>query len=205
MSFFTEYKDVLCESLSNKKNIAILAGSFKPPHKGHYEMVKHYSELVGQDGNVVVFISKPSPKSERLAANGKPISAETAKKIFELYCSDLPNVSFEISPISPVKSCYDFGDRVNGEEIVLICGCSNKNEDLNRWNRIKEYIEKKYPNIYVVDPQTTAVPATLDEGGAVSASDFRNSFGDIKKMTTFMPDHLDVGTKTKIANMLLGQ
>ena len=77
MSFFSEYKDLLCENLNNRKNIALLAGSFKPPHKGHYEMVKHYSELVGQDGNVVVFISKPSPKSERVAANGKPISAET--------------------------------------------------------------------------------------------------------------------------------
>lgn len=203
MSFFTEYRHELCESLNNNKNVAILAGSFKPPHKGHYAMVKHYSDMVGADGNVVVFISKPSAKSERIAANGKAISAETAKSIFEMYCSNLPNVSFQISPISPVKSCYDFGEQVNGENITLICGCSDKDEDLKRWNRIKEYIEQHYPNIYVVDPQTTAVPATLDAGGVVSASQFRNSFGDITKMCSFMPDHLNDGTKKKIAQMLL--
>lgn len=203
MSFFSEYKDLLCENLNNRKNIALLAGSFKPPHKGHYEMVKHYSELVGQNGNVVVFISKPSPKSERVAANGKPISAETAKKIFELYCSDLDNVSFEIAPISPVKSCYDFPERLRGEEVTLIFGCSDKGEDLNRWNRVKEYIEQHYDNVYVMNPQTTAVPATIDDGGTVSASQFRNSFGDIEKMITFMPDHVNLGTKKKIAQMLL--
>lgn len=203
MSFWSKYGKILCERVEDAKKIALLAGSFKPPHKGHYAMIKYYSDLVGPDGEVVVFISKPSPKSERIAANGKPISAEIAKKIFEIYCANLPNVRFEISPVSPVKSCYDFPNTLGNKNVTLIFGCSNKGDDLKRWSRVKDFIEQNYNNIYVMDPQTTACPATLDEGGAVSATDFRNSFGDVAKMTTFMPDHLNNGTKKKIAQMLL--
>lgn len=205
MSFFTEYWHLLCEGLSDNKNIAVLGGSFKLPHKGHYAKIKHYSDLVGQDGNVLVFISKSSPKNERPSANEKPIPAELVKQVLEIYCSDLPNVSFEIAEVSPIKSSCDLGDRLGDEKVTLICGCSNKEEDLKRWKKVKDYIESRHDNIYVVDPLTTAAPSALEEGGAVSAADFRNSFGDIDKMITFMPDHLDNGTKVKIAKMLLAQ
>lgn len=44
---------------SDKITCAVVPGSFKPPHKGHYDMVRQYSEMVGERGKVVVVVSDP--------------------------------------------------------------------------------------------------------------------------------------------------
>lgn len=163
-------------------------------------MIKHYSDLVGPQGNVLVFVSKPSAKSQRVSANGKVISPEVAKKILEIYCSNLPNVEIEITPVSPVKSCYDIGERM--ESGVLIFGCSKKDNDIKRFNQIKSYIESKNPNLIVMDPQTTAVDVLTSDNGVVSATDFRNSLDDSEKMKEFMPEHLNDAMKEEVINLL---
>lgn len=197
-SFFSYY---LKESDTQDTYYAVVPGSFKPPHKGHYAMIKHYSDMVGTDGKVFVYISKPSPRSERTTALGKPISAEIAREILALYCANLPNVSIKVSEISPVKDAYDFGKNINSGTVIF--GCSKKGDDIKRWNNVKSYYQKNYPNVYVVDPVTTAVDATSSEVGAVSASDFRNAFGDKEKMKQFLPDHLSEQQKNWVVSKLL--
>lgn len=199
-SFYFSKFNFLLESMENEMKVAIVPGSFKPPHKGHYEMIKHYSELVGPQGNVLVFVSKPSAKTQRTTPDGKVISPELAKQILEIYCSNLPNVQVEITPVSPVKSCYEIGERLDSG--VLIFGCSKKGEDIKRFAQIKKYIESKNPNLIVLDPVTTAVDASASEDGVVSATDFRNAFGDPKLMMQFLPDHLNDGIKMKVIEML---
>ena len=52
--------DALIEDLKkNDRVVVIVPGSFKPPHKGHFEMVKQYSELY-PSGQIHVLISAPS-------------------------------------------------------------------------------------------------------------------------------------------------
>ena len=94
MESFRNYVD------SRQADIALVPGSFKPPHKGHYEMVKQYSSMAD---SVVVLISSPSAKSERKTKTGTVITPELSKQIFDMYVNNLPNVSVEISPVpSPV-------------------------------------------------------------------------------------------------------
>lgn len=200
-SFYFSKFNFLLESMSDEPKVAIVPGSFKPPHKGHYAMIEHYSNLVGPEGKVLVFVSKPSPKNERKLPNGKTISPELAKKILEIFTKRLGNVTVEITPVSPVKSCYDIGERL--ESGILVFGCSRKDNDIKRFNQIKSYIESKNPNLIVLDPQTTAVDVTASEGGVVSATDFRNAYGDPEKMVQFLPDHLNDGEKEQIINLLM--
>ena len=114
----------LFESATNEQKIAVVPGSFKPPHKGHYEMIKHYSKLVGPSGKVLVFVSSPSAKNERKTHDGKVISPELAKRILEIYCKSLGNVEIEIANGSSVRECYNIGKRFNSG--TLIFGCSKK-------------------------------------------------------------------------------
>lgn len=200
-SFYFSKFNFLLESMNDEPKVAIVPGSFKPPHKGHYAMIEHYSKLVGPQGKVLVFVSKPSPKSERKLPNGKTISPELAKKILEIFTKKLGNVAVEVTPVSPVKSCYDIGERL--ESGILVFGCSKKDNDIKRFNQIKSYIESKNPNLIVLDPQTTAVDVTASEDGVVSATDFRNAYGDPKKMVQFLPDHLNDGEKEQIINLLM--
>lgn len=200
-NFYFTFKNKLLKEMADEKKIAIVPGSFKPPHKGHYEMIKHYSNMVGPEGQVIVVISKPSKKAERKTSDGKVISPEVAKQIMEIFCKILPNVSVEIAPTSPVKFCYDIGERLDSG--VLIFGCSKKDDDIKRFSTIKKYIEEKNPELFVMDPQTTAVDVTASSEGIVSASDFRRVFGDPNKMAEFLPDHLTDGQKRQIIQLLL--
>lgn len=200
-SFYFSKYNFLLESLKEEHKIAIIPGSFKPPHKGHYEMIKHYSELVGPEGQVLVFVSKPSAKNQRKTPDGKVISPELVKQILDIYCQNLGNVQVEVAEVSPVKACYDIGERLDSG--VLLFGCSKKDNDIKRFNQIKSYIESKNPNLIVLDPLTTAVDVTTSKGGIVSATDFRRVYGNPEEMMQFLPDHLNDGTKERIIQMLL--
>lgn len=200
-SFYFSKYNFLLESLKEEHKIAIIPGSFKPPHKGHYEMIKHYSELVGPEGEVLVFVSKPSAKNQRKTLDGKVISPELVKQILDIYCQNLGNVQVEVAEVSPVKACYDIGERLDSG--ILLFGCSKKDDDIKRFSQIKSYIESKNPNLIVLDPLTTAVDVTTSKGGIVSATDFRRVYGNPEEMMQFLPDHLNDGTKERVIQMLL--
>ena len=200
-NFYFSKFNFLLEDINQEYKVAIIPGSFKPPHKGHYAMIKHYSDLVGPQGNVIVYVSKPSAKAQRKTKDGRVITPEVAKAILDIYCSNLSNVQVDITPVSPVKSCYDIGDKL--ESGVLIFGCSKKGDDIKRFNQIKSYIESRNPNLIVLDPSTTAVDVTASEDGVVSATDFRNALDDPKAMIQFMPDHLNDAAKEKVIQLLM--
>jgi nicotinic acid mononucleotide adenylyltransferase len=200
-SFYFSKFNFLLESMENEQKVALIPGSFKPPHKGHYAMIEHYSKLVGPTGKVIVFVSKPSAKNARKTKDGKIIEPETVKQILDIFCKNLGNVEVEVSQVSPVKSCYDIGERLDSG--VLIFGCSKKGDDIKRFKQIKQYIESRNPNLIVLDPLTTAVDVTNSGDNAVSATDFREAFDDPRRMMEFLPDHLNDGTKEQIINILL--
>ena len=191
----------LFESTTNEQKIAVVPGSFKPPHKGHYEMIKHYSKLVGPSGKVLVFVSSPSAKSERKTHDGKVISPELAKRILEIYCKSLGNVEIEIANGSSVRECYSIGKRFNSG--TLIFGCSKKDNDIVRFEKLKSYTDERNPDLTVIDPLTTAVDVTSTEDGYISATNFRNVYGNPEEMMKFLPDHLSNKTKQKIINLML--
>lgn len=198
--YFSKF-NFLLESMKDEQKIAVVPGSFKPPHKGHYEMIKHYSKLVGPTGRVLVLISAPSAKSQRKTSTGKVITPELAKNILDIYCKSLGNVEVEVTEGSPVKACYDIGN--NFDSGILIFGCSKKDDDIKRFKNIKSYVEEHNPNLIVLDPLTTAVDVTTAADGVVSATDFRRVYGDPKEMMQFLPDHLTDGEKKNIIQLML--
>ena len=73
--------------------MALVPGAFKPPHNGHLGMVEEYAQEADE---VVVLISAPF-KSGRKLANGREITAEDSKRIWELLTAGLPNVVVRVS------------------------------------------------------------------------------------------------------------
>ena len=125
----------------------LIPGSFRPPHQGHYEMISHYQSLASEvGGKVIVIVSNPSKKNERLTGSGQVISAEFSKnKLSEMFNGKL---DVRISEQSPVKDCYEFGNDIS--EGTVMFGCSTKDKDVQRFNSIKNYYNKKFPNINVL-------------------------------------------------------
>lgn len=180
-------------------DIALVPGSFKPPHKGHYEMVEHYSKIAKQ---VIVLISAPSAKSERRTKTGKVITPQASKAIFDIYTSNLPNVHVEISNIpSPVGAVYEALETLNGNTVIL--GASKKDDDWKRWTGAQPFIDKKGLNINLLDPQSTAVDVVNKPNGMpYSASNIRDNFDQPDLIAQDIPDHVNPETINGILSRL---
>ena len=177
----------LCKSLVEKKGdtIAIIPGSFKPPHAGHMDMVKKYSKRADK---VIILISKPG-KQKRVTSSGKEITAKIAKKIFDLYVKivGLKNVSVEISSeASPITSAYDYVEKNMKDGETILFGASDKGGDYNRWNKAPEYFEKKGQNVSIVPAKEASVKAFKN----ISASDIRDNIENLKDQKEKLPKEL---------------
>ncbi len=117
------------------KTVAVVPGAFKPPHKGHLDMVRKYASNADE---VVVIISKPT-KQGRYLPDGTEITSDDSLKIWQTLAAGLSNVRIEASKdhASPVTAAYDFiGDKGplnTGDKVIL--GASTKDDD---WEEVVE-------------------------------------------------------------------
>jgi len=123
------------------KTIAIVPGAFKPPHKGHLDMVRAYAD---QADEVIVLISRPT-KSGRKLSNNREITAEDSEAIWKVLAAELGNVDIRISThASPLTAAYEYigeeGPISVGDKVAL--GCSNKGGDCKRWAAAPKYIKQ---------------------------------------------------------------
>jgi hypothetical protein len=190
---FVSKADVILEDLLKKNDrvVVLVPGSFKPPHKGHYEMVKQYSETY-PDGHVHVLISAPSAKSERKTKDGRIITPTAAAQIFELYVEPLNNVTVSISEYpSPVTAAYESLKTLDSGTTVVL-GASNKDNDWKRWSYAQQWAEKEELGLNILDPAESAVDVTTDAAGTpYSASNIRDNFDDFDLIRNDIPDHVD--------------
>lgn len=165
------------------KRIGLFPGSFKPPHSGHFNNIKHFANKVD---TLYVVVSDPPEKSARKTPSGKSIPGKVAADILKLYANSLPlnNVEVLVSP-TPVKYVYDFvAEQTNpGDNILLGVGAVGDDE-------------KRFSNIYKYTPENVNVniekaPMTSTEnGGKLSATDFRNIVDGINEhnVLPFIPN-----------------
>ena len=158
------------------KTIAVVPGAYKPPHKGHLDMVRKYAEMADE---VVVIISKPT-KQGRYLPDGREITSADSLKIWDVLTNDLANVKIEASKdhASPITAAYDFigekGPLNTGDTVIL--GASTKDDDWKRWLSAEQYIKD---GVELLDPEQTAVtPTARDSGEPYSATAFRNALGN---------------------------
>ena len=92
----------------------------------------------------MILISSPL-KSGRKLPNGREITAEDSKKIWDTLVSHLPNVEVQVSPhASPITATYEFigedGPVEPGTDIFL--GVCKKGKDVERFNQAERYIKE---------------------------------------------------------------
>tara|TARA_Y100000592_G_scaffold65123_1_gene101322 strand:+ start:4579 stop:6561 length:1983 start_codon:yes stop_codon:yes gene_type:complete len=158
------------------KTVAVVPGAFKPPHKGHLDMVRKYAD---ESDEVVVIISKPT-KQGRYLPDGREITSEDSLNIWNLLVKDLSNVEVTTSEThaSPINAAYEYvgeeGPINIGDTVIL--GASTKNDDWKRWTGAEKYVKD---GVELVPPKQSAVtPTVRPNGEPYSATDFRNALGN---------------------------
>ncbi len=185
ISFLRENKKIF------PKTVALLGGSYKPPHAGHWHMVLEYLKMADK---VIVIISNPqSPKSIRKTKFGTVITPEISKKIFEIFVNrynvqDKVEIQISDKP-SPITALYDYTDN-NLKNVNVIFGSSKKGGDEKRFASAVKYYEDNL-DINLINPLEVAVyPFKSKDGIEISASIIRDNIDNPEIIRKMMPSKL---------------
>jgi len=175
------------EADNDKEIVAILPGKFKPPHRGHLDMIRHY---LNHADRVVVLIS---PKEK------DGITPDVSERLLQMYVRDaeLSNVDIEIAQYpSPVRAAIEYGNNPEMEGTKIILGASTKGGDAAE--RFAKNLQKYVESAEVLNPLDYAC---CPVGDVISATDFRNALRNNEEIDHFLP----AGSKDKaeiIADMV---
>ena len=193
------------EGDTDGQTVAVIPGAFKPPHKGHLEMVRSYAEV---SDRVIVFMS---PLARKLPDDSE-LTFDIAKSIWMTYLKseDLLNkVTVLESPVnSPVAATFQFvaNEEDNpawaqaGETVIL--GVSTKGGDQSRFSGKAQKYAKE--GVTVLGGDETAVAPTITAAGQeLSASDMREAIadGDLEAFAGFIPDKLRHASEKILTNI----
>jgi len=159
---------LLKETLGEQKIITIYGGGFKPPTKGHFNVVKQTLEQFPEIDELKIFVGSG-------VRDG--LTQEESLKIWEIYKPYLSNkISIEPS-ISPVKSVLDYSKEHLDEKVYWILGARECEE--NDFNDIacRTKSVNKYPNIEV---------KIITSSGGVSGTKTRQAIKNNNKEQFFL-------------------
>ena len=144
MNFLETYNSIMGNLILESRNqlVAIFPGGFKPPHKGHYELVKAYaSDPMISEVKILL-----GPKTRKDSRNKVTITESMSREIWEnYYIPTLPgNVVVDDAPDPvPVRASYVYVQEIapEGEFITLMSSI----KDVDDAKRSKEFAEKHAP------------------------------------------------------------
>lgn len=168
MSLGQYLADLILEE--NSKTVALYPGAFKPPHKGHFEIVQRLSKVADE---VLIIISA-------IAREG--VTAEQSLSAWKVYLPLLPKAKLVISDKpSPVSYVYNVIKENPTTNFIVAFG---KGEE----ERFKALLDKtKYSNVKVYDA------GNIED---LSATNFRNALKlkDQVEINKFLPQGIDINS-----------
>ena len=191
--------------------IALYPGAFKPPHRGHFEVVK--SLLNGSHGGKVYDIDSyasagtdalkgDSDKVEQITkvivfiGGGKRngITKEESIAVWEMYAKHLPGVVIMDGEKNPMFAAKDYAKANPKDNFYAITGIRSE-EDLPDLKRVTTF--KNRENV-----DGLVIRAGVDSN--VRATDFRNAIlnGSLDDVLDFFPSELNKDDILKIMSML---
>ena len=174
----------------NQKVTAIYGGGFKPPIKGHFNLVKQSLKDFPEVDQFIVNVGSG-------VRNG--ISQEQAMEIWDVYQEVLgPKVHIQPSPSGqPIKDVRRYAKDHPEELVYFIIGYrEGREDDIQDIAARTKGVEEKYPNLKV------KVISTSDP--EVSGTNARKaaSKGDKEKFMTYLPDEIPDSEKEEIYNIV---
>jgi hypothetical protein len=166
MSLGQYLADLILEE--NSKTVALYPGAFKPPHKGHFEIVQRLSKVADE---VLIIISA-------IAREG--VTAEQSLSAWKTYLPLLPKAKLVISDKpSPVSYVYNVIKENPTTNFIVAFG---KGEEA-RFNALLD--KTKYSNVKVYDA------GNIED---LSATNFRNALKlkDQVAINKFLPQGIDI-------------
>ena len=191
--------------------IALYPGAFKPPHRGHFEVVK--SLLNGKHGGKVYDIDSYAEagasvlqgKGDKLEPINKVlvfigggerngITKEESMAVWKIYAKYLPGLEIMDGEKNPMFAAKDYAKANPQDNFYAITGVRSE-EDISDLKRVTTF--KNRENV-----EGLVIPSA--SGSGVRATDFRKAIlsGNLDNVLDFFPKELSNDEILKIMNML---
>ena len=191
--------------------IALYPGAFKPPHRGHFEVVKRllkgnhgghiYNKDSGAEAGAKALAGQPG-KVDKITKvivfpgggerNG--ISKNESMAIWKIYAKYLPGIEVRDGEKNPMFAAKDYAAANEGEQFYAVTGLRDESDfkDLRRITTFKN----------VTNIQGLVIPAA--KGASVRASDLRAAAlsGNLDDLRDFFPRELNRQELLTILKML---
>jgi hypothetical protein len=190
----------------SKRKIALIAGGFRPPHRGHVSLVSDYLERVGPKGGVTIFMSRSeNPKAMRYIGNdktlGDPVTVEQSMQIWKIYLENegiYNRVDFVLSDGGPIGEVVDLVKISDPEDVEYYLAAGGK--DGKRYEFILN--DKRYnPNNVTVHIEPT--PTVLDSNNEnMSATTFRRALANLPQQMSIILDYIPRNSEKNVDKIL---
>lgn len=177
----SELSDFLINNILNeedkpeKKSVALFGGGFKPPTKGHLQVIQNGLLKHLEDIDRVKIIVGGGVR------NG--FTDSQSKKIWEIYSRLIP-VKTEVIKANPFNYYKEYLRNNPDEKVYIFIGSRPENE--------KDQIDVKQRSEFVKNYSDNVIPVEVSTTGGVSGTMARDLFksGDIKNLRNMFPENL---------------
>ena len=178
------------ELVDGKSVTAIYGGGFKPPTKGHFDLVKTALKDFKDIDKFLIYVGSG-------VRDG--LKQEQSLQVWDIYKELLPSkVQIEPSPTGqPIKDVFNYAKDHPDEKIYFLLGYrEGREDDLQDIKSRTKGVEEKYPNIEV------RVIKSAD--GDMSGTNARKALqkGDKEQFFTYLPTEIPANEKEDIYNIL---
>jgi hypothetical protein len=181
-------KFLVNELVDGKSVTAIYGGGFKPPTKGHFDLVKTALKDFKDIDKFIIYVG---------GGVRDGIEQEQSLQVWDIYKELLPS-KVQIEPSSaPIGDILRYAKNHPDEKVYFIIGYrEGREDDLQDVISRTKGVEDKYPNVEIRVIKTPA--------GDMSGTNARKALkkGDKEKFFTFLPTEVPANEKEDIYNIL---
>ena len=188
--------------------IALYPGAFKPPHRGHFNLVKallsntYSGALYDKDNykekgaDLLGGSSGEKPKIDKViifvgGGERNGINKEESMSIWNIYAKYLGNVEILDGGANPMFAAKDYAQANPELEFVSVTGIRGD----------KDFVDLRRVTTFKNAPNVQGLALAAEPGSGVRATDFRNSIlsGNLDTISDFFPEAL---SREEILNIL---
>ena len=181
-------KALISELVDGKSVTAIYGGGFKPPTKGHFDLVKTALKDFKDIDKFIIYVGSG-------VRDG--IEQEQSMQVWDIYKELLPS-KVQIEPsTTPIGDILRYAKNHPDEKVYFVIGYrEGREDDLQDIKNRTKGVEDKYPNLEVRVIKTPA--------GDMSGTNARKALkdGDKEKFFTYLPTEIPANEKEDIYNIL---
>ena len=179
---------------------ALYPGAYKPPHRGHFNVVKSlldgsYSGAIyskddykEKGADLLGGVKSEKPKIDKVivfvgAGERNGITKEESMAIWKIYAQHLGNVEILDGQKNPMFAAKDYAQASPDTEFVAVTGIRGE----------KDFVDLRRVTTFKNAPNVKGLALASKPGSGFRASDFRNKIlsGNLDQITDYFPEELD--------------